>query len=257
MISPFPAPVVRLHGSEPFEGPLDVLLDLVDQDPDRILTIPLAELTAQYLAWLSAAQRQSLPSKSEFVVIAAQLIHLKARRFLSTLATEQAANENPFLRCAGKDPEQELRDLAEQMRQRQEHLASERSRFRNLAEVFRNNALVWDACLPRGADITPAERSRLCLSDLLVHIREVRRQYSEPIWQHVVEADVVTEADFFKWVQARLEESRCFEFLNLMHRLSSRSEQCYALLALLQGAKLGRWSVEQDEALGPVWVSTV
>ena len=65
----FPAPdlALRLRGAEPFEGPLDVLLELLDHQPDRILTIPVADLTAQYLAWLESAAGCGLARKVEFV----------------------------------------------------------------------------------------------------------------------------------------------------------------------------------------------
>ena len=65
-----------------FEGPLDLLLQLIERQEIDIHDIPIARITEQYLEHLEAMRRLDLEVTSEFVVLAAQLIEIKARMLL-------------------------------------------------------------------------------------------------------------------------------------------------------------------------------
>ena len=67
---------------EVFEGPLDLLLHLLDKNKVSIYDIPIVEITDQYLAYIRQMQRQDLDIMSEFMVMAATLLDIKARWLL-------------------------------------------------------------------------------------------------------------------------------------------------------------------------------
>lgn len=249
--SPASAVPLRLGGLEPFEGPLDVLLTLLDGEPQRILRVSLADLTTQYLAWLAAAQQRGLAKKLEFVEIAAHLIRLKAQSLW-----EQIGPPVPTA-PAKPTPKQELQALAEQLLQRQEELAAERKKFRAIAEMLQNDSLVQEASLPRGRELATSERTHLRLSDLLVHIREVRRQYALPIRHYTVTPDGMSESDMYAWLSAELQRSRELDFSGAMQARRSRPEQCRLFSALLQGCKSGIWIIVQEQVFGPVRILAV
>lgn len=112
---------------EQYEGPLDLLLDLIRKHQINIYDIPIAQITAQYLEYMQRASELDIELSSEFVFMAATLIHLKSRLLLprdpelDKLAPEE-------------DPREEL------VRQLIEH-----QRFKNAAEMLQAKRIVEEA----------------------------------------------------------------------------------------------------------------
>src|SRR5438309_3717930 len=65
-----------------YEGPLDLLLDLIRKQQINIYDIPIAQITAQYLEYMQQAVNLDIELSSEFVFMAATLIHIKSRLLL-------------------------------------------------------------------------------------------------------------------------------------------------------------------------------
>src|SRR5687767_14589955 len=65
-----------------YEGPLDLLLDMIRRQKLDIYDIPIAKVTEQYLAYLHLMQEMNVDIASEFLLIAAQLIYIKSRTLL-------------------------------------------------------------------------------------------------------------------------------------------------------------------------------
>ena len=64
---------------EAFEGPLDLLLHLIEKNKVDIYDIPIVEITAQYLEYIRAMEREDMNVMSEFLVMAATLLSIKCR----------------------------------------------------------------------------------------------------------------------------------------------------------------------------------
>lgn len=80
---------------EAFEGPLDLLLHLIDKNKVNIYDIPIVEITNQYLAYIKEMQRGDLEIMSEFLVMAATLLDIKARMLLPKEVNEEGEEEDP------------------------------------------------------------------------------------------------------------------------------------------------------------------
>ena len=65
-----------------FEGPLDLLLHLIDKNKVNIYDIPIVEITSQYMEYIAEMKRQDLNVLSEFLVMAATLIDIKSKMLL-------------------------------------------------------------------------------------------------------------------------------------------------------------------------------
>ena len=74
---------------ENFEGPLDLLCQLIDKNKMDIFDIKIAEITDQYLEYLKEMQKMNLDVTSEFIVMAARLIYLKSKSLLPSLAPKE------------------------------------------------------------------------------------------------------------------------------------------------------------------------
>lgn len=78
-----------------FEGPLDLLLTLIEQSKLDIMDIPIAELTRQYMAYLDGLDELDVEQASEFLLIAADLLRLKSRLLMPKEDTEQSDLDDP------------------------------------------------------------------------------------------------------------------------------------------------------------------
>ena len=80
---------------EVFEGPLDLLLHLIDKNKIDIYDIPIVEITNQYMEYIRNMQREDLNIMSEFLVMAATLLDIKCRMLLPKEVTEDGEEDDP------------------------------------------------------------------------------------------------------------------------------------------------------------------
>ena len=78
-----------------FEGPLDLLLHLIEKNKIDIFDIPIVEITRQYLAYVQALKEEDMNVTSEFMVMAAELLDIKARMLLPPDEEEEISEEDP------------------------------------------------------------------------------------------------------------------------------------------------------------------
>ncbi|HSW48810.1 MAG TPA: segregation/condensation protein A, partial [Bryobacteraceae bacterium] len=116
-------PPLNVH-LEHYEGPLDLLLDLIRKQEINIYDIPIASITAQYLEYMQRALSLDMDLGAEFVYMAATLIHIKSRMLLPRdPALDELSPE--------EDPRTELVDRL-----------LEHERFKNAAEMLQQKLLV-------------------------------------------------------------------------------------------------------------------
>src|SRR5581483_7846671 len=104
---------------EKYEGPLDLLLDLIRKQQIDITDIPIASITAQYLEYLEKAREMDVELGAEFVYMAATLIHIKSKMLLPRDPDLEG------LSYTSDDPRQELVERL-----------LEHERFKNAAEML-------------------------------------------------------------------------------------------------------------------------
>ena len=80
---------------ESFEGPLDLLLHLIEKNKVSIYDIPIVLITEQYLEYVSNMETEDLNIVSEFLVMAATLIDIKAKMLLPAEVNEEGEEEDP------------------------------------------------------------------------------------------------------------------------------------------------------------------
>ena len=80
---------------EHFEGPLDLLLHLIEKNKVSIYDIPIVEITNQYLDYVSHMEKEDLDLVSDFLVMAATLIDIKSRMLLPREEGEESQVEDP------------------------------------------------------------------------------------------------------------------------------------------------------------------
>ena len=81
-----------LYKLDNFEGPLDLLLTLIQKNKVSIYDIPIVEITDQYLEVIDGIEESALDNTGEFIVMAAQLLYIKSRMLLPR---EEEEEEDP------------------------------------------------------------------------------------------------------------------------------------------------------------------
>ena len=109
---------------EQYDGPLDLLLDLIRKQQINIYDIPIASITQQYLEYMQRALELDIELSAEFVYMAATLIHIKSRMLLP------------------KDPELEKISPEEDPRQELVDRLLEHERFKNAAEMLQQKRMM-------------------------------------------------------------------------------------------------------------------
>ena len=225
-----------------FEGPLDLLLYLVQKNELNPREISIATITDQYLVYIDGIKDMDLSIAGEFLVMAARLMRLKARELLPA------------------DQKDELEDMEYELdRQALIQQMLEYQKFKEAARVLRNFEGKNFGAFGRGRDDTGEEKpeseteEEAGIFDLLVAFRSV--VLSKPkIPVHEVEIDDVTIEDKMQEVEIALQERGRSLFEDLFSHDTRTIAQVVTFMSILELCKLDRILFRQSHALGPIWV---
>ena len=112
---------------ETYEGPLDLLLDLIRRNQVNIYDIPIAQITAQYMEYMAKAAALDIELSSDFIYMAATLIHIKSKMLLP------------------KDPALETMSPEEDPRQELVERLVEHQKYKDAAEMLQQKRLLEEA----------------------------------------------------------------------------------------------------------------
>lgn len=231
---------------EVFEGPFDLLLSLIHKQKLDIYDIPIARIIEEYLAYLRQMENFNLEIASEFLLIAATLIEIKAAALLpSTKTYDEAEAISP----------REARDIL---------IARliEYKKFKNSAMALAAMAEGKSRSYPRQAELE--ERFVKLRPDFLVNatVEDLGKILiglvaKEPIlvdFSHMTPIEVSLE-EKIDVVLAKLKSSRRVTFRALTSDCSKKMEVIVTFLALLELYKAGLISFNQAETFGEIEVS--
>lgn len=226
-----------LYKLDKFEGPLDLLLTLIQKHKVSIYDIPIAEITDQYLEAIDGIEQSRLENTSEFLVMAAQLLLIKSRMLLPK--NEDSEDE--------EDPREELARRLEEYKKFKEASAELRkSEFSSKYMVFREEEKI---------KFPVPEYSRSHNTDELIeafeHIlaRRVRRAAPEKrAFSGIVGREKVSVDDMVEKICKRLSESRSIGFKSLFPESDTKPEMIATFLAVLEMIKLNRIRADFDSS---------
>ena len=112
-----------------FEGPLDLLLHLIDKNKVNIYDIPIAMITEQYMEYVEQLKKEDLNVVSEFLVMAATLLDIKSRMLLPKEVDEEGNEEDPRAELVEKLLEYKLyKAMAQELKDK--HTDAERTYYK-------------------------------------------------------------------------------------------------------------------------------
>jgi segregation and condensation protein A len=227
---------------EHYDGPLDLLLDLIRKQQIEIKDIPIATITSQYLEYMEKAREMDIDLGAEFVYMAATLIHIKSKMLLpSDPALKEEAGGD-------QDPRQELVDRL-----------LEHERFKNAAEMLQQKRMieenVWSN--PQIKSFVSEDDDpglAITLFDLVKAFGEVlERVKSRPVYE--VETEEVTVSDMIRSLQeqiASLGPDEPLFILRILERQRTRRAMIALFLATLELVKLQAVLIVQKDLFGEI-----
>jgi segregation and condensation protein A len=233
-----PPPGVKLDA---YEGPLDLLLDLIRKQAINIYDIPIAKITQQYLDYLRLLKEMNIDVAGEFILMAATLIHIKSRMLLppDPLATPEEQTE---------DPRTEL-----------VHRLLEHEKFKNAAEMLQSKRLIEDATWtqPGISEFVEAEDDpglAVTVFDLISVFREIlERAKKRPHLE--IRREEVTVAQMIEHVkQVLMASSKPVPLDQLMAGYESRQALIALFLGLLEMVRLHAILLRQKDLFASIMV---
>lgn len=234
--SPFAVAVADVY-----EGPLDLLLDLIRKQDIDIYDIPIAKITAQYLAHVEKMRELDVNVAAEFIYMAAVLIHIKSKMLLPR--DPEAASEQL------EDPRNELVNRL-----------LEHEKFKSAAQMLLQKQQIEDAVLtnPSLKEFMDAEGTEPEIAadviDLVKTFQQVlERVRTRPVLN--VDEETVTVGQMIDYLRRRLSlEDRPIRLKQLLMRIPSRQALVCMFLALLELVRLQAIQVRQERLFGEIAV---
>lgn len=227
---------------EHYEGPLDLLLDLIRKQQIDIRNIPIATITAQYLDYLEKAREMDIDLGAEFVFMAATLIHIKSRMLLPS---------DPALKREDDPSDDPRTELVERL--------IEHEKFKNAAQMLQQKRMIEENVWSNpqisqfvGEDTDPG--LAVSLFDLVKAFGEVlERAKTRPVYE--INAEEVTVSDMLAHVRSLLEQSRKDRpvfILQVMEQLRSQRAMICLFLAVLELVKMQAVKIVQSDLFGEI-----
>ena len=225
-----------------YEGPYDLLLDLVRRQNIDIYDIPMAKITAQFLAYVEHLKVSDVDTAGEFIYMSALLIHIKSKMLLPRDPLEAAEGQ-------ADDPRQELVERL-----------LEHERFRNAAQMLQQKHQLEEATwtnpgMREFRDVANADQEIAADTlDLVRVFREIlERAKNRPVLD--VQEDAVTVRQMIDFVRRRLMmEDRPVGLSKLLSNTRSVNAIVAMFLALLELVRLQAILLRQDRGFGEIYV---
>lgn len=237
-----------------FEGPLDLLLHLIDKNKIDIYDIPIVEITNQYMEYIKEMEKQDLNVMSEFLLMAATLLDIKCRMLLPKEINEEGEEEDPRAELVEQLLQYKMyKYMSYELRDRQ--MEGERILYReqNLPDEVQNF-------------VEPVDLDKLLdgitLNKLNQIFRDVIRKQNDkidPVRSHFgkIEKEEVTLPEKLEYVEEYAKKNKKFSFRKLLSKQSSKTQIVVTFLAILELMKVGKISIEQEQLFDDIVITSM
>jgi segregation and condensation protein A len=226
---------------EQYDGPLDLLLDLIRRQQVNIYDIPIASITQQYLEYMQRALELDIELSAEFVYMAATLIHIKSRLLLP------------------KDPELDKISPEEDPRKELVDRLLEHERFKNAAEMLQQKRVVEEAVWsnPQISQFLLEDDDpglAVTLFDLVKTFQNVLdRAKNRPVYE--IGKEEISVPDMIRYLEKVFRDTRKSDSISvaeLFDRQRSRRAMICLFLAILELVRRQALALTQKDAFGDI-----
>lgn len=227
-----------------FEGPLDLLLHLLEKNKVNIYDIPIVEITNQYMEYIAEMKRQDLNIMSEFLVMAATLIDIKSRMLLPAKESEEGEEE--------VDPRAELVQQLLEYKMYKCMAYELRDRQIDAARVLFKEPTIPPEVAEYEEPVNLEELvSGLTLAKLNAIFKSIMKKQVDkidPVRSKFgkIEKEEVSLSDKMIYVEEYCKTHGAFSFCSLLEAQSGKMEIIVTFLAILELMKMGKIFISQE-----------
>ncbi len=227
--------------SDVYEGPLDLLLDLIRKQDIDIYDIPIARITSQYLSYVERMRELDVNVAADFIYMAAVLIHIKSKMLLP---------RDPLAPAEAQDDPRS--DLVNRL--------LEHEKFKSAAQMLLQKQQIEDAIWSNPAlkEFKDAEGTEPELAadviDLVKTFQQILdRARSRPILE--VDEETVTVGQMIDYLRRRLSlEDKPIRLKQMLRHIESRPALVCMFLAMLELVRLQAIQLRQDRLFGEILI---
>ena len=237
---------------EVFEGPLDLLLHLIDKNKVNIYDIPIVLITEQYMEYIRAMEEKDLNVMSEFLVMAATLLRIKSKMLLPKEETEEEEEE---------DPRQELVERLLEYKMYKYMSFELKDKQMDASKVIYKK--------PTIPDEIKDFKEEVCIEDLLqgLTLSKLHSIFESMMKRQVdkidlirskfggkIEREEINLSDKMIYIEEYAMLHKTFLFRHLLEKQNSKMEIVVTFLGMLELMKIGKLKVVQEETFDDIYI---
>jgi len=238
---------------EAFEGPLDLLLFLIDKNKVDIYDIPIAEITTQYLEYIHQMEHEDMNVVSEFLVMAATLLDIKCRMLLPKEVNEDGEEEDPRAELVQQLLEYKMyKYMSYELRDKMVEAGNVFCRELSLPDE------VQEYRAPLDYDTLVGDTTLQKLHSIFQDIMKRKDDRVDPIrsqYGNIVRPEVDVERKTI-YIEEFIKTRKHFSFRELLERQTSKLEIVVSFLVILELMKTGKVTVQQDNLFEDIYITS-
>lgn len=236
-----------------FEGPLDLLLYLIEKNKVNIYDIPIVDITAQYMEYVAEMKKRDLDTLSEFLVMAATLIDIKSKMLLPHSEDEESEEEDPRAELVQQLLEYKMyKCMAYELKDR--NIDAQKVWFKE--PTIPDEVLAYEEPVDLDelvSGVTLAKLNEIFQSIMkkqVDKIDKVRSQFGK------IEKEEVSLEEKMDYLVDFAKEHRHFSFRGLLEASSSKVQVIVTFLAVLELMKMGKIVISQEHIFDDIKIDS-
>lgn len=229
---------------EAFEGPLDLLLHLIDKEKINIYDIPIVEITEQYMEYVRAMETKDMNVMSEFLVMAATLVNIKSQMLLpQDDSIPEEEKEDPRRELVERLLEYKMfKYVSDELKDKQIDASKHMFKLATIPEEiadYKEDVNIGDLL----SDLTLAKLQEIFKSVIKKQVDKI-----DPIRSTFgkIEKEDINLSDKILYIEEYGKLHKKFSFRRLLEKQSSKMEIIVTFLGVLEMMKMGRINIVQD-----------
>lgn len=239
---------------EAFDGPLDLLLHLIEKNKIDIFDIPIVEITEQYMEYVEQMETKDMDVMSDFLVMAATLLRIKSKMLLPAQVNEEGEEEDPRAELVERLLEYKMYKYASyELKDRQ--LDASRMLFKESTipdEIadFREEIDVGSLL----SDVTLSKLQRIfkdMMKKQVDRIDPIRSKFGK------IEREQVSLTDRMVYIEEYATRHQQFNFRKLLEEQTGKITLIVTFLGILELMKVGKLKIVQENIFDDIWITYV
>lgn len=237
---------------EVYEGPLDLLLHLIEKNKVNIYDIPIALITDQYLEYIETMKTRDMEIMSEFLVMAATLVNIKSRMLLPKEVLEEEEEDDPRKELVERLLEYKMyKYISYELKDKQV----------DASKVVYKKATIPEEVADYKEEVDlDGLLSDLTLNKLQMVFHSVMKKQVDkidPIRSRFgkIEKEEVNQEEKMLWVEAYVKEHKEISFRALLEEQCSKMEIIVTFLCILELMKMGKLKIVQEAIFDDIHIS--